>query len=385
MSSITLYQHQLDAYEHSLDHNKFVVLSSMGSGKTITLIEIAKSKKVPALFIVTKATKEKWVKSLKENDCDGVVYTKEEFKKELSSFSNIGGYKTICIDEMQFYGSHKSQLTKTLLKYISFYEPPYIIGATATLYTSTWQCLYSYNLIFGRKLNWLEMQRYFCEQVRMGAIFIWKQKTTQEVQDTIKKMIEDISHIRVVETGNSVWQDVQIPSVRARKDPEETYHDYYKRESRESSKVTKIESIIKKAKTQKGYVICCYYTDEINFLKERFNCPAISGSNPYQMEYQDIDKYPILILQISTSVGFELPHHHTMIFYSYCFSYISYTQACGRISRLNNFKTNTYIRLINTYGGLSKTKSFDEGILANLELKSDFDPDKFYTQVLETT
>ena len=371
-----LFIHQKDAVEHAKTNNKFVVLASLGSGKTVTLIEIAKSKGAPALFIVTKATKQKWIKALNDFDCDGVVYTKEEFKKHAREFGKIGGYKTICYDEFQSVGNHRSLLTKALLKYISFYEPPYIFGATATLYTSTWECLYSYNLIFGRKLDWFKLRGTICEQVRMGSLMIWRQKKDEETKLFIQNMIADISHISVIETGIPNMKYVDINCRYTKPSEDDTWHTSYKLENTKSEKLAYMRDYI-----VKGTIICCYYTDEVEYLKDHYKCPAISGAYPYLLEYEDVDKYPVIVMQVSTSVGFELPNHHRMIFYSYTHSYISYTQAMGRISRITNIKDNEYIHLVNAYDNRANKSfkpTFDQGVIESLKNKEDFDPDKFY-------
>jgi len=114
-----------------------------------------------------------------------------------------------------------------------------------------------------------------------------------------------------------------------------------------------------------------FYRTEIELLAQKYGYPVISGDDPYLMEYKDVEKYPFIICQMDSAVGWSLEFHDTMIYYSYSFKYSSLVQSRKRIDRKSNRKPNYYYYLTNNYEN-NKQKTIDQRIHEAYKNKKDF-------------
>jgi superfamily II DNA or RNA helicase len=346
---------------------KLIYWLSTGSGKSIILIERIRRIGQGAVLICTKGTKLQWLRYKERFALDIVVFTKEEIKKYLPT---LRPYNVVVYDEIHTASMYTSGIFKALYAYVKRCKPEYILGATATPYSSTPWNIYTYYLLFGIHVSYPEWRaRYFVEiDIGRGNPIL---KPAHNMDGELQMLLRNICYRQDVATGveHDIWHDVQIEPVIM--ENYSSIHDVYKEENRHPAVMELLDMLV-----EPGTLIVCYYTEEVEMLKKLYGCPAVSGEYPFVQEYDDIAKYPILVVQADSATGWETPNHKNIVYFSRSFSYVNYYQSKGRISRINKYKDNYYHYIIPRYDTSLGWKTVAEKVNENLLKKQDFVCDK---------
>lgn len=301
------------------------------------------------------------------------IHTKESMKKYLKT---APPHDMILIDEIHFMSGTTSDMHKTLVRYIKYAKPERIYGATATAYRSTPWNVYAYYAILydNNPLSYNRFRVQFFKQVKMGARIIWQPDTSPRNTGALKILLEDICHTIEVPTGIPVHEYIKVPITFRPPKKYTSANDIYRVETMHPNMLQALNDLV-----EPGTVIVCYYREEVAYFKKLYECPAISGmsGDEYKMEYEDVDKYPVIVIQADSGTGFQLKYHHKMVFVSRSYSYVSYDQCVGRISRIDNFKKNYYYYLIPYYTDLpydTVAVGVDKAITKKEDFKPEFHP-----------
>lgn len=385
-----LYKHQRELVE--LNPNKWLLSWGTGSGKTLTAITLAQNSNERTLVICPKSIVDQWKPQV---PTDWLVISKEQFKKR---YKEIGEYKTIIVDEAHFFSNHKSQLTKSLIAYISHYKTQRVFLLTATPYLSTIWNIYAYGLLFGKPWRWIDWDRKYFYKIKMGRRMIPKQKEVIDgvpIAQEIKRLVNELGNTVSLEDCFDVPEQIYqsetfeltaeqkkginditdfLPIVKftkvhqicggSLKGDGYTEDKFFKSE--------KAERAIELAKEHDKIIIVCRYNNEIDYLSSKIKDKEVlvirgdvKDRHSVCLKAESLNKCVVLI-QASCSEGYELPSFPIMVFYSYDFSLKNYIQMIGRIQRAGHIKKNVYLSLY-------VKGTIDEEIYKCIMSKRDFD------------
>ena len=130
-----LYKHQKDLLEKN--PQKHLLCWDTGTGKTRTTIEWAnRNFATQVLIIVPKALKENWIRNVKEHFTlhNYIVITKETFRRDWDTLPKC---ETVIVDEAHHFAGMKSQMSKSLTKYLKKHKVENVLLLTATPYRSS--------------------------------------------------------------------------------------------------------------------------------------------------------------------------------------------------------------------------------------------------------
>jgi len=389
---ITLYPHQ----QRLVDQNpsKHLLAFGTGTGKTILALALADKNSVNAVIIVPKALKENWrrnVDSLYPN-LSHIVVSKEEFRRD---WNDIPKYNAIIIDEMHFFGNLKSQMSKSLQKYIKKHDPKYIWGLSATPFCSSPMNVFALAKHLGHDWNYWTFFNRFFQRVQMGARAVPVLRTG--IENDVAELIHEIGTTckleDCVEVPEQIFETVYFEltkkQTKAIKDIVEPQHivrwtrthtiengvrigDEY--EDDEYYDSLKNDYIVSFSEENTKFAVICRYNLQIELLKSTLESKGktvyiINGSVKNRDEVvQQIENTPecIAIIQASCAVGFEIPSVPIMIFASLSFSFVDHQQSIGRILRINKLKKNVYQYLVIKDG-------VDEAVYECIMRKQSFD------------
>lgn len=372
---IELLPHQVKPV---LDTRKKVLIKSgCGSGKTIIAIQKLINLGLPALVITTKNDVNKWKRCGKTYNLDIEVYSKDQQKKYLPKEKR---YPVIILDEShRIQSSGKPSTTyKSLLSYIQRVNPDYVWMMSATPFTASYWCFYSYMQYLGLPVDYNQFRdKYFTrfdvnekrflkpgekKYPKKTDFIITKNNEKEDPREEIKDFLIDID----IKTG--IEHDIihRVPINVTLMESYGSIHDIAKHENSHKNMYEKLDELV-----EAGTIIACYYRDEVPKLKSKYKALVIDSDNPALIEHQDVDKYPVIVCQMDTMNAYELPHHKNIIYFSRSWTYSNYEQSRGRISRINNFKDNYYHFLIPYYEN-GEMRTVSEQVHKNLLLKKDF-------------
>jgi len=383
-----LYKHQQQLVD--LNPDKHGLFWQCGTGKTLAAIELAKDKG-SALIVCPKSIKEQW-----EEQIDyWHVFTKEEFRK---AWNKLPKYDCLIIDEAHYFSGIKSQMYKSLIKYVKKHNPQYIYLLTATPYLSTPFNIYCLASILGCNWSYQQFFNRFFTRVYMGSRLVPVIKTNIEPQ--IAKLVNTIGNTvklqdcvdvpeQIYQTeyfGLTLEQCTAIERIKS----EETNHivkwtrihqvcggslkgdGYTETRYFKSEKLDRLKDICKE---HKKVVVVCRYNAEVEMitdsLKEKYDGTIINitGQNKdrhHCIQVANKEDKCLIIINAACCEGYELPTFDLMVFYSYDFSLKNYLQMKGRIQRINNVKKNVYLSLI-------VKDTIDEDVKKSLDNKVSFD------------
>lgn len=384
-----LYQHQKKIIE--LNPSKYGLFWECGTGKTLTAIELAKKNSTNCLVLCPKSLLTQWSEQV-----DWPVLSKEQFKKQLKTLPK---YDALILDELHFFGNHKSQLTKSLLAYIKHHNPKYIYGLTATPYLSSVWNIYTYGLIFGRQWKWYTWKNKFFTDIKMGARIIPVQKTKVDgrpIEEVVAKLVSQLGNTvrmsdcvdlpeQIFETEYFSLTPSQTKAIEELQDvlPIQRFthiHEicggtlkgdgYTEDKFFESNK---LDRLIDLCQENEKIVVVCRYNNELAFIASKLAKIAkrsfvINGSVKDRhsvVQEANSSQSCVVLVQAACSEGYSLETFPVMVFYSYDFSLKNKIQMLGRVQRINNIKKNAYISLI-------VKGTIDEDIYKCLEKKQDF-------------
>lgn len=404
-----LYKHQQRIVD--LNPDRILLNWACGTGKSIAAIMLANKKDgMNVLIVCPKSVKQKWqreVKAFGDTRKNWLVITKEEFRRD---YQKIGRYDTVINDEVHFFSSLTSQMSKAFAKYLKVYDVKYRIFLTATSYMSTPWNIYMLAKHLGRDWNYISFRRKFFYDVVIGGRPVPMVKSG--IEPEIARLVASIGDIVKIEEAMDLPEQIY----------REEYFDLNPNQKREITlihkteynpvvKYTKIHQIINGTMKGDGYTedrtfpyekagrimeycettdkvaVVCRYNLQIKTLAKLIEEKIpdrkvfiITGETKDRDQVtRDIDAIDkcVVLIGASVSEGYELPSVNLIIFASLDFSYKNYSQLCGRFLRINRPTKNVYIHMIvkdtideAVYKSMLEKKEFDIQIYAQNNLKA---------------
>lgn len=372
-----LYRHQKELIAEA--PNKHLLAFGTGTGKTAIAIRLAESKGSKILVSCPKALVCNWrdeiAKWSERANVSWEIFSKENLKKLDRTSADV-----VILDEGHFWAGIKSQLHKRTMKLIK--DVPHVYILTATPYLSSMWNIYALANLLGCKWHYREFLYKFFSRVSMGQLMIWTQKktidgntdkwwaaeligrigSTKSLEECID-VPEQTHKKELLKMTDSQKKGIKalidlLPIVRFTKEHQIAGGSlkgdgYVGTEYFKTEKLNRTIELVREA--DKGIVIVCRYTAEIEFLKEKLEGKGdifiITGATKDRHSVVGaINKHqrPIVIVNAACSEGYNIPRIPMMVFYSVDFSLKNLIQMQGRIQRINNIKKNIYIYLVIT-------------------------------------
>lgn len=399
-----LYKHQKRFLKKNPD--KTLLCWDTGTGKTRTAIEYAKQNFATQIIAVCpKALKENWMREIIKYQGNYLnpwrIYSKEEFRRDWETTPKA---EVLIIDEAHYFSGMKSQMSKSLRKYIKKHNIKYILLMTATPYMSTPWNIYVLARHLGHDWSYMKFRDKFFQDRYIGRRVVPEVKPG--MQDEVAKLVARIGDVvRLDECADVPDQvfETELFQLTAQQDkaaktlmetnPVVRYTKYHQIENGTlkgdeftensffpSNKLERIKDIVEEHK--KVAIICRYnlqidlYEKELNFKGNIF---VIRGSvKDRDSVVQEIERSDscIVLINAACSEGYELPSIGMIVFASMSFSYKDYKQMLGRFLRINALKKNVYLHLVTdegvdvaVYGSIMKKQNFDVAIYSQLNTK----------------
>lgn len=413
---VPYFQHQADNIKE--DRKKFGIFKGTGSGKTRIAVSLAKGL---TLIICPKTqsldgtwTKE-WAAQGKNPD-DLVIISKEQFKIKLKKYGvlsicNESTPTTVIIDEAHTvsgvtpYTRQKnyvkfpktSQIFQDVVSYIKRANPERIYPVTATPDADPMKVL-ALSHILGANWDFFKFREmFYFERTGRGRILYMPARTKKNKElmgelvrklgwvgrledfadvpeQTFKVHFCDISKAQKDKIGElkMLYPDPMVQLGKLHQLEQGIFEGEYINE-------TKLSVLDSYQHEFKRIVVFAKYTLQLElyrqyFVKKGLKVFVLSGSTKDEeratlTKNAEATEECVFIAQSSISAGWELPTFPCMIFASHSYSFVDYTQALGRIQRINNIKKNIYIDLI--------TGPVDSKVAKTIKLKEDFAEAKF--------
>jgi len=396
-----LYQHQ----QEILDRNpsKHLIAFGTGTGKTVTSIALAHKNNASCLIVVPKALKLNWERNI-EQYCTEMQYSfeyqivsKEELRRD---WNEINAFSALILDEMHYFGNLKSQMSKSLQKYIRKHNPTYIWGLTATPYCSSPMNIFALATHLGYKWPYWSFYNKFYMQVQMGARTV--PVLRKGIENDVAQLVKSIGTTCTMEecfdvpeqTFENIYFDLTPSQKKGIKDIDEPVSITRWTKTHQIANGIKIgdeyieseyfeclknDYIVLFSEENPKFAVICRYNLQIDRLKELLieagkKVFIISGREKNRdavvQEVERTDECVVLI-QADCAIGFEIPSVPIMLFASMSFSFSNYTQSIGRILRANKLKKNLYQFLLvkgtideDVYKCIMNKQDFNEAIYA---------------------
>ena len=390
-----LYEHQRKLIERN--PAKTGIFHDVGCGKTISSLKLVeRNNPKNCLIITTKSLKLNWEREITQwvPDIPTVfsVYSKEEFRKVASVMLP---YEALIVDEFHFFGNFKSQLSKSLMKYIKRTSPKYIWGLTATPVLSSVMSVWTLSVLLGNPLrNFTNFKHKYFYEIRMGhrMIPVQKKNIEKDISEDLRKIGDVVSKDDALDLPESVhlFEYFDLTSEQKKaikdldKDPTTTAPIVYytkvlqiangtlKQESgnREfiCEKITRIKELVSQ---YRKCVIVARHRAELEMLHKHLPGSYIYDGQTSLRDREKIvarqhDRDFVVLLQSEMGIGFNLQEVSLMIFYSHTWDFVKYYQCVGRIHRIGQINKCTYIHLLvpdtvdmDVWECLLRKKSFD--------------------------
>jgi SNF2 family DNA or RNA helicase len=402
-----LYKHQERVLE--LNPEKYLLAHGMGSGKTITALALAKKNNVVALVVCPKPVRKKWNKAMVDMGVDGEVITREQFRK-LAPKLHGSKFQALIIDEAHYgFSNQKSQLAKKTMWFIKEWDIKYIWLLTGTPYTSSPFSVYGLALLLGHKWNYFDFRGRFFREQWFGSRSVWVPRTDEGAREELARCVRLIgSVVRLDECVDVPDQIVEVETFEKNKEQEQAESHIQADESNPLVRTTKYhqiasgvqigteftgdlyyeceknDRIMEYAEETPKLIVFSRYNIHLNLLKKMLDekkipCAIVNGkTDDKEAIFDEAEKSErfVLLINASCSVGYELPTFDTVVFASLSYSFVDYTQAMGRVLRINALKKNLYIVMV-TEG------SVDEAVWLSIQNKRDFNDTIFSSTELQ--
>lgn len=386
-----LYKHQLSFLEDN--PNKSSLVWSCGTGKTRTAIEWACTGNTYTLIICPKALKANW-----ERECQRwmlttkVIMTKEEFRRD---WKKIQGVHQVIVDEVHngfLTPNFKSGMSKALRSFLKKKNIPRVLLLSATVYTSSPWNIYNLALYTGHIWDYWKFKYEFFNDIRMGNRMIPQIK--KGIEPRLAQLTRSIaSVVDISECADIPEQTFEVEEFELTKEQQKAIKDNYdplpivrftKQHEIENGVLIgnefaedmvydcdKNERILELVAENPKIIIVCRYNLQIDRLKNllwQYDPLIIRGDvKDRDSIVQEAERREecVVLIQAACSAGYELSSFPVMVFASMDYSWVNYTQVCGRVLRLNKLKKNLYIHLLGgemdhaIYDAISNKKNFD--------------------------
>lgn len=366
--------------------NRTLLCHGTGTGKTLTAIEWANQKGEETLVIVPKAIREQWQRNV---DMYGkvrfFVTSKEDFRKHSKETRE---FKTVIVDEAHVFAGMKSQMSKSLRWYLSRWDVPYILLATASPYRSSPWDIYVLAKHLGYKINYVNFKMKFFQDKYIGRRVIPEVRPGME--DEIAKIVHQIGDVvalsDVVDVPEQLFEteyfDLTPEQVIAKEsilelNPLVRFTAYHSIENTAFQEMDvpsyKNERIKELVFEHNKMIVVCRYNRQIDILqkylsgmnKKIFIIRGNVKNRDSVIQQAEKENHAIILVQAACSVGWEMPSVSLMVFASLDFSMVNWLQMQGRIRRINNLHTCLYLVLLIKDG-------VDVGVWESIQRKQDF-------------
>lgn len=389
-----LYRHQIEFLKKN--PKKCLLAWDTGTGKTRVAIEWMKQNRVLPGIICPKALKENWKKELEKWWPEKAEYiaikSKEEFRKEWDDYWFTNNHALI-IDEAHYFAGIKSQMTKSLAKFIKKNQAENILLLTATPYLSTPFNIYCLARHLGYEWNYMAFQLKYFNMVHMGAriIPVVKRGIKKDMAKLVAKIgdvvrLEDCIDVPEQQFLEEYFEPTaeQEKAIKILEEPNPLTRfikehqilqgallggEYAENKFYASNKLERLKEL---AMEHKKLAIVCRYNLQIDYISKHLNAIKriliirgdVEDRDSVIREAEKLDEC-IILIQAACSEGYELPSFGLIIFASLSFSYKDYKQICGRFLRINKPKKNVYLHLI--------CGNIDREVYKAMQRKEDFD------------
>jgi superfamily II DNA or RNA helicase len=369
---------------------KYGVWHACGTGKTFTGLFTVATRAGNCLVVCPKGVKSKWQKAIRElGDVHAIVLTKEEFKKAAAT---LPYYEAVIIDEAHHFSGMKSQMHKSMVKYLKRYKIEQVYPMTATPYRREAWNIYALAKILGHEWDYVNFRNIFYREQRFGPRVVWVPKKGMEQE--IAKLVKAIGDVVAYnECGDMPPVQHKVEYIEKTTAQETAMKEletieanpltFYLREHQimsgvflgQSVNTGKDDYLLDLCEVNDKVAIFCRYTDQIRSLEKllkenEYQVFTIDGSTKDKNDVaNDIEatKRCVALIQMDSAEGFEIPSISVVAFASMSYSYLAYTQSMGRFIRINKRNTPKLFIYLLTRG------TIDEEVYKNIMKKQDFD------------
>jgi len=389
------YTHQQKLWDEK--PKKTLLCWDTGTGKTVGALGLVNIHCNTAMVVCPKALKEKWKRDtiafLGEKGYPRVIFvTKEEFRRDWNKLPAVDG---LIVDEAHYFAGMKSQMHKSLVKYISKHNPEVIILATATPYMSTPWNIYALAKILGKVWSYIKFKHAFFDEafIYNRTVPVVKKGIEKEIAALVDKLGSTVHINECADIPDQIFETEKFEPTKEQEKRKETaaledpnpvvrFTKYHQIENgtlkgdefvpHEFFDNPKEEYILTMAEGNAKIAVFCRYNLQIDRLKERLKeekkkVYVIRGDTKNRDQVvQDAEASDncVVLINAACSEGYELPSFGVILFASLSFSYKDYKQGCGRFLRLNRLKKNVYIHLV--------SGEIDEAVFGAIMRKQDF-------------
>jgi superfamily II DNA or RNA helicase len=369
-----LYAHQ----QKFLDKNprRAMLVWETGTGKTVASIEWLKKRQgQKALVVCPKGIILKWKNDLKKWGGVADVVSRDEVKKV-----DLSKYKVLIIDEAQDFSAPlfekgRSQRATAIYKFIKSTPDAHLLLLTATPVRSTPWNLHTLACYLGVYWDVKDFRAKFFYMTDMyGRLHYEKQKNWRTMLRPYLEYVSDIVLMSdCVDIPKQTHEIIEIEQEEYKtKHYEEPIKEWHQRHRAEQGP-KKFAELNKILSGYRKVIVVCYYLSQIEDYKKAIGGDrevfVLTGSTKNQGEIiQQANESDdcVFLIQAGLGSGFDADKFSVMVFASMPFSYVHYTQMCGRIKRIHNLHENKYIYLL---GG-----KCDEAVYKTIQSGKDFDP-----------
>lgn len=384
-----LYAHQKKLVD--LNPDRHLIAFDTGTGKTFTALSLAEKNKTVCLIIVPKHLVASWQRAIQSFTLPHRIITKETFRRD---WQKIGCYKGVIVDEAHNFFGYNSQMHHSLCKYLKDYQVNFRLFLTATPVTATPYSVFACARLMGYDWNWYSFTTKFFYKIKMGHRMVTKVRENMRGQliDLVKQMGTIVKIEDCIDMPEQVHEridfDLTKDQAKAIKEIAEPVHivRWTKMHQLENGTIKgdeyindmfydslKSDYIVSLAGEHRKMAVFARYNLQLDLYKEKLESAGytvfmIRGDVKNRDEIvQEVEKSDdcVVLINASCSTGYELPSVGMIVFASLSFSYLDYSQACGRFLRINKPKRNVYLHLV-TKGGV------DEGVYESISEKKDF-------------
>lgn len=403
-----LFKHQQKILD--LNPPRHLLSWSTGSGKTKAALALAEKNCFTFMIICPKGLKENWRREVMRwlgfrVDVFNVkvpVYTniliisKEEFRK----FSEVlPKYDGVIVDEAHTFAGIKSQLRKSLEKYLKRHSVKYRWFLTATPFLRNAWNVFVLGKLLGEDWNYAAFRARFFYERFLGQRTFWDARPGME-QDVAKLVHMIGSTVKLedcVDMPEAVFETERFPLTSEQKAamkkvvvvlPIVRFTKYHQicggtlkgneYEDTQFIKSEKLDRVVELAEANDKLVISCRYIEEMQMIGGHIKDKSVFYLDGSTKDKQAvIDAYnsrpeAVLIVNAMCSEGWSVADAkvkyptRVIVFYSHDFSLKNKIQMEGRIRRIDLPQPVTYIALV-------CEESIDEAVVDALERKMDFD------------
>lgn len=392
-----LYKHQEDWLREKGGVRRSALWWATGVGKTpigCLWLKMRLTEGKTGLVVCPKGLTLNWQKELAVWGVEGLnegltvtVMSKEEFKGKTPRRVDA-----VIIDEADhFFAPHfKSQLAKSLRKYLNDYDPDVLLLSATPYRSSPWN-IYTAATLLGHRWNYRDFEDAFFTKVRMGqrVVPVVKQSEAPRLRAAIARIGDVKTLEECADVPESVEEVIEIHQTPEQKREKQGLQDIvpialFTAYHRIEAGGDKVERVVRLCEENKKIAIVCRYREQMAVYLAAIEKEmpsrkvySIHGDIPTAGRQQVVERVraddeAIILIQSQTCEGFSLESVPVMVFASMDYSYRAMVQMKGRIQRINALKKNVYLYLV--------CDEADKAVMASMKRKEDFNVVQFFRE-----